>query len=185
MYRNIGRKIQMAAKVLFIIGAVISGVLGVIAMVFTKARTGLSLLLGGPFIAWISTWLMYGFGVIVEVHEKQRDLMRQNAPAAPVREETRQNPDPPFGAPEETDAPFTEEDGGEEPKPQEKTRKLEIRDPKWTQEAGGFGVCPVCKRSTSIGYLEEMGLCPGCGFDYVPKEAKEQKEHKKSKKSKK
>ncbi len=65
MYENIGGKIKTLAKVSFWVIAIASIVVGVILAGYTK---GISLLgaLMGAFLAWISTWTLYGFGEIID-----------------------------------------------------------------------------------------------------------------------
>ena len=69
MYDNIGGKIKGLAKAIFIIetiAAVISGV-GIMASGYdTLILTGLLVLVVGPIVAWISSWMLYAFGQLVE-----------------------------------------------------------------------------------------------------------------------
>ena len=67
MYSNIGGKIKVLAIIIFILGAVTTIIKG-ISMVdqVGHATNGLILMLLGPLAAWISTWLLYGFGELIE-----------------------------------------------------------------------------------------------------------------------
>ena len=68
LYVNIGGKIKTLAKWSFIIeaiGAIIAG----IVMIFTDSTLilyGLLTLFFGPIVAWVSTWILYGFGDLVD-----------------------------------------------------------------------------------------------------------------------
>lgn len=68
MYEGIGGKIKSFAKVVFIIealGAIITGLI----LMFTDddlALYGLITFILGPIAAWVSTWLLYAFGELVE-----------------------------------------------------------------------------------------------------------------------
>ena len=66
MYNNIGGKIKDLAIGTFIVEAIAFVIAGFALMIDTE---GLSLLLiiVGPIIAWVSSWLLYGFGEIIVV----------------------------------------------------------------------------------------------------------------------
>ena len=69
MYEEIGKKIKWLAKVLFAVGAVLSVIIAVnmassvdenqVALVFIVVFIGF-------VISWISTWLLYGYGEIID-----------------------------------------------------------------------------------------------------------------------
>ena len=68
MYDNIGGKIKGLAKTMFIveaIGAVITGIV-LLATNDDLIFAGLLTLFCGPIIAWISSWVLYAFGELVE-----------------------------------------------------------------------------------------------------------------------
>ena len=68
MYDNIGGKIKGLAKAIFIIEAIAAVITGIALMVDDDEMIpfGLILLIAGPAIAWASSWLLYGFGQLVE-----------------------------------------------------------------------------------------------------------------------
>lgn len=65
MYDNIGKKIKGLAIATFIIEAVASVIAGFI-FALEGEDFGAFLLLLGPFAAWLSSWLLYGFGELVD-----------------------------------------------------------------------------------------------------------------------
>lgn len=67
MYDNIGNKIKILAKVFFVIGAVAS-VIGAIYLFIEEAHIllCLAIAIAGSLLSWISTWLLYGFGEIID-----------------------------------------------------------------------------------------------------------------------
>ena len=68
MYDNIGGKIKGFAKVSFIVAAIAEVITG-IALMATDVDLilyGLLILIVGPIIAWVSSWLLYGFGQLIE-----------------------------------------------------------------------------------------------------------------------
>ena len=68
LYKNIGGKIKNWAKWMFIveaIGAIITG----LVFLFTDEDYilyGLLIMILGPIVAWVGTWLLYAFGELVE-----------------------------------------------------------------------------------------------------------------------
>lgn len=69
-YDNIGDKIKSLAKFAFIVEAVASIVTGIV-LLFTSEYTelvlvGLLTIILGPILAWISSWLLYGIGQLIE-----------------------------------------------------------------------------------------------------------------------
>ena len=65
MYDNIGNKIKDLATAVFIIEALASVVAGIYFWVETESAVYALLVFLGPFVAWISSWLLYGFGEII------------------------------------------------------------------------------------------------------------------------
>ena len=70
MFQNIGGKIKGLAVTAFILealGLVIAGIgLAVSARYEDEMMAGILTLLLGPVIAWVSSWLLYGFGELIE-----------------------------------------------------------------------------------------------------------------------
>ena len=78
MYNNIGNKIMVFAKVVCSLGFIAS-VLGGVVIAYAMAvmnLLGLGIFLGilvaviGSLVSWISTWVMYGFGELIETAKK-------------------------------------------------------------------------------------------------------------------
>ena len=65
MYRDIGGKIKLAAYIMFAIQAVLCAVLGFI-YISDKNIAGFFILVFGILFAWISSWMMYGFGELID-----------------------------------------------------------------------------------------------------------------------
>ena len=72
-FHNIGGKIKGLAKFNFafaaivqLIGSVCLIVLGIIAQSWGMILLGVVCLILDPIIAWISSWLLYGFGQLIE-----------------------------------------------------------------------------------------------------------------------
>lgn len=67
-YDNIGNKIKSLAQTAFIIEAIAAAISGLVVMIEDEDMIliGLLIMVIGPFIAWISSWLLYGFGQLIE-----------------------------------------------------------------------------------------------------------------------
>ncbi len=68
MYDNIGDKIKGLAKWTFIveaIGAIITGI-SLMATDEDLILIGLLVMICSPIIAWVSSWLLYGYGQLIE-----------------------------------------------------------------------------------------------------------------------
>ena len=69
MYDNIGSKIKGLAKALFIIEAIWTIISGIVLLCIddrNNAFLAVFLFIGGPIFAWISSWLLYGFGELID-----------------------------------------------------------------------------------------------------------------------
>ena len=75
MYDNIGKKIKGLAKGLFIIEAAAAIITGIALMADDEDTIPIALLIMVvvPLIAWISSWLLYGFGELID---KASDIER-------------------------------------------------------------------------------------------------------------
>ena len=69
LYENIGGKIKNWAKWIFIveaIGAVIGGIVYFVENDLDDGWIGVLIIFLGPVAAWVSSWLLYAFGELVE-----------------------------------------------------------------------------------------------------------------------
>jgi hypothetical protein len=68
MFSNIGNKIKTLAQTLCWVGIILSVIVG-IALVITDEITdliGFLVLICGPIISWLSSFMTYGFGQLIE-----------------------------------------------------------------------------------------------------------------------
>ena len=68
MYKNIGGKIKTLARVIFASEAIAAFIAAIAIMVSDEDLIpyGLIVLVVGPLVAWVSSWLLYGFGEIID-----------------------------------------------------------------------------------------------------------------------
>ncbi len=68
MYDNIGGKIKALAKAIFIFEAIAAVIAGIALMAANDDLIlfGVLALILGPAVAWVSSWLLYGFGELIE-----------------------------------------------------------------------------------------------------------------------
>ena len=65
-YGNIGGKIKTWAKWIFIVEAISSIITGIALLVDTEEVIYILFCLVGPVVAFVSSWLLYGFGELIE-----------------------------------------------------------------------------------------------------------------------
>ena len=66
MYNDIGKKIKLLAKIEFYILAAFSLIGGIVLIAEENVLLGLLVIIAGTLVSWISTWLFYGFGEIID-----------------------------------------------------------------------------------------------------------------------
>ena len=70
MYKNIGQKIKGLAKALCILGIIYFALIGIVMIIGADGEP-LGMLIGvgivalGSILAWIGTWILYGFGELI------------------------------------------------------------------------------------------------------------------------
>lgn len=67
MFDNVGGKIKALVKIIFAIETAVAILVGIF-LIFSSFSPlpGLLVMTLGPILAWISSWLLYGFGEIIE-----------------------------------------------------------------------------------------------------------------------
>lgn len=67
-YDRIGQRIKTLAQITFIAEAIAAVIAGLVIIGNDSDMTvyGLLLIVGGPFVAWVSSWLLYGFGELID-----------------------------------------------------------------------------------------------------------------------
>jgi hypothetical protein len=90
MYDNIGGKIKGFAAVVFFFDAIAAVVSGIVLISNDAVAVGFLAILCGPIAAWVMSWLLYGFGQLIEntdiiagrheaSSEKQEKVITQNS----------------------------------------------------------------------------------------------------------
>ncbi|MBQ9950148.1 MAG: SHOCT domain-containing protein [Clostridia bacterium] len=87
MYRNIGKKIKSLAVVMFVLLAIVSIGLGIFLLCssFYMMPVGIVVLVAGPVLAWISSFILYGFGELID---KVSDIARGTSTCSPKEQKT-------------------------------------------------------------------------------------------------
>lgn len=78
MFSNIGGKIKATAKVFCWILIVLFVIVGITLMVSGAALEGLITMIAGALSAWVGSFVLYGFGELVENSCIQTNLMIKN-----------------------------------------------------------------------------------------------------------
>lgn len=117
LYENIGGKIKNWAKRLFVIeaiGGIIAGIALLIDNGFEDGWWALFIMIGGPIVAWVFSWILYAFGQIVDdIHEirnqnqstgnTHQNLRTTAQPIGRTEENAKHETEQPQAAPEEGD----------------------------------------------------------------------------------
>jgi len=94
MYDNIGRKIKGLAKAIFIAQGISMAITGIVLMCIDDDLIlyGVLTLILGPILAWISSWLFYGFGELIDkvsdIERSTRGETNETASSLKVKDET-------------------------------------------------------------------------------------------------
>lgn len=94
MFNNVGNKIKNLAKVLFWIG-VAASVIGAALLMFATygmITIGIAVLIVGPLFSWIGSWMLYGYGELIDTNVRlAKDVAKalaktakEEAPTAPA-----------------------------------------------------------------------------------------------------
>ena len=79
MYDFIGDKIKGLAKAIFFVEAIASVIGGLILISIELAIVGILVIILGPLVAWVSSWLLYGFGQLIDNSDIIVTLMKKEA----------------------------------------------------------------------------------------------------------
>ena len=84
MYDEIGKKIKRLAIATFIVEAIAAIITGIVLiMEYVDLLIVLLVFILGPVVAWVSSWLLYGFGEIIDrlcaIDRNTRDEVKSNA----------------------------------------------------------------------------------------------------------
>lgn len=81
MFDNIGKKIKALTVVLCSFISVICFLAGVIILISVRnsAAIGIPLMLGGPLLCWLNSFLLYGFGELVDKTASIEEMMRKGS----------------------------------------------------------------------------------------------------------
>ena len=84
MFDNIGGKMKSLAVVLFVLGAIGSAISGFVMMSIDEDMIffGLLTIIFGVLTSWIGTWMLYGFGELIEKTTEIAENTRGGAPRA-------------------------------------------------------------------------------------------------------
>ena len=106
LYKNIGGKIKSLAKWSFVVEAIGSVIAG-LALMEDLDETAILLIVGGPIVAWVGSWILYALGEMVSALVELKDIAKKQQyapdiestviPAAPAPAVTRAAPAPETG----------------------------------------------------------------------------------------
>lgn len=132
LYENIGGKIKSWAKWIFIVEAIGSIIAGIV-LAAEEDILYIFIAIIGPFIAWVSSWILYAFGELVENSTLICEVLVQDSSTHDL-------------------------DIAKNNTEKEQVKKNRLRNIK-KSNSFGFWVCPNCSRGNSNSSTE----CIYCG----------------------
>ncbi len=83
MFNNIGDKIKTVAVIISILGIIFSVILGLVFLT-TSTLIGILIILLGSLLSWVSTFLLFGFGQLIENSDIIcQHLLKSDPPSLP------------------------------------------------------------------------------------------------------
>lgn len=165
LYKNIGMKIKTFAFVSFIVEAIASVIAGIVCFFIDEDifLVGLCLVLLGPIVAFVGSWLLYGFGEIID---KLCDI-EQNTRGGTSRTKIKEDDDiaKEKAAKEAENTAKKEEAEAARKEAKEKAKKIAERE---AIEEGWKKVeyieieCPYCYETLAVQKGESLSSCPHC-----------------------
>ncbi len=83
MFDKIGFKIKLLAKISSLLGMVISVIGGIIVIAFAieleigiLLAAGIAIIVLGILLSWLSAFLLYGFGELIELNDRNNKLLK-------------------------------------------------------------------------------------------------------------
>lgn len=134
MFKNIGQKIKTLANVLCWMGIIFSIIMGVFSL-SEDISIALLYLIVCPILSWVGSFVLYGFGELVENSEKTAMHLKYLADAERKRENREKDRD--SIASEERAKGFSSN--------------------------VNLIKCSYCRNVVDLAKLEENGMCPWCG----------------------
>ena len=145
MYDRIGWKIKSLAIVMLIVGAIADVITGIVLMASNEDLIvyGVLIMLAGPIVTWISSWILYGFGQLIE----NSDIIAKRCTGI-------------CAIPEKKKSTLKKEDQAEETQNDRKT------DPPLSADDYIDITCPGCNEQLSFtksDFASKKQFCPYCG----------------------
>ena len=170
MYNNIGKKIKILAQVVFLIEAIVSVIAGLVIWVESESLSLWSVvfLFVGPLVAYISSWILYGYGeIIVKLFEIERNTHKEQSETDHATEKSERNP-----------AENTIQE--KEEQVEQKTEKQELGDISVRDEANKdeciVVTCPKCHEKVSLKKADSEAKCTACQCVFLIKYSNKKRE---------
>jgi ssDNA-binding Zn-finger/Zn-ribbon topoisomerase 1 len=165
MYDNIGGKIKGSAKIMFIVGAIVEVITGIVLLATDDSLifAGLLILFLGPILSWVSSWVLYAFGELVEdihaIRDKEGTTKEVNAKRKAEEKikreaELKAQQEAVAGARREAEASAQWQQDNE-------FQESELSDDDFIDT-----VCPKCGEILSFLKNEVKGICSECGTEF-------------------
>ncbi len=172
MYQEIGKKIKQLAKATFIveaIGAIITGFVLLVDWGIEDGWWALLIIVCGPIVAWVSSWLLYGFGELIDTNCETTTILHKIESMMILSKAHMQKHDKAMEEERKGQAKHAAKKPQKEPEETVKEKVEEpTQEPKVTEKALKV-VCPKCKEDLT--FMEfaknDSALCPFCSFEFT------------------
>ena len=166
LYENIGNKIKNWAMWMFIIEAISAVITGIVILVDWGFRYGwwaLFIIILGPIVSFVSTWILYAFGQLVE---DVRAIRNKEGTASELERKIEEN------TKQETTKKTKRVPEKKENRASQKQINREIGEKAEDDDERIYMIqnkyidvtCPKCKENLSFWENTEEAKCPFCGF---------------------
>jgi hypothetical protein len=150
LYENIGGKIKNWAITIFVIEAIAAIISGIVMLSNDINLAGALTMIVGPFVAWVSSWLLYGFGELIETTAANESNTRKILEFV-----QNQRKDQPQVAPEKPQA-----NNDPQGVPQAQPQPVKSNIPTQTQSANNEN---ILVSAAAIKAEDGEIICPNCG----------------------
>ncbi len=93
MFNNIGKKIKVLAAVTAVLLAIAAIITGIVLCNDNSEEAGIPILIFGPIVSWISSFMLYGFGELIDKVCDIEDMLNRSENKSYVQKKYNENRD--------------------------------------------------------------------------------------------
>ena len=161
-YNDIGKKIKGLAKATFIVEAIAAVITGFGLWIETEEWWCALILFCGPIVAWVSSWLLYGYGEFIDKICDIEQNTKLNPKLTNIKNSTYEAT---YQQAHATKEEIISDNANSTDNSQNKNNEQFNSGNTLNVKANIFGecICPICRSSIDIGNKTGKHACPKCG----------------------